>query len=61
MEKKDTPFKRRLDQMEDEEARIEGIFEEEIMDSTKQCREAAAYKKLNHAQTTKEHKNKART
>lgn len=61
MEKKDTPFKRRLDQMEDEEARIEGIFEEEIMGSTKQCRKAAAYKKLNYAQTPKEHKNKART
>ena len=61
MEKKDTTSKRRLCELEDEDVRIEGIFEEEIVDTKKQCQEAATKKKLDNACIPKVHKNKARS
>lgn len=41
MEKRTRKYRRRMFGPEDEDARIEGIFEEEIIDNNKQCLETA--------------------
>ena len=61
MEKKGKTLNYRLCEPEDADTRVEGIFEEEIIDIEKQCQKPAAKKKPDHTHASKVYKNKART
>ena len=61
MENENKRRKWRLCGPEDEDAHIEGIFEEEIVDIKKKCQEATTKRKSDHDDIRKAHKDKART